>query len=57
MDVCAGQLQTETKQEWLRPSSAPWSCGLIRHVLDQEVGGSNPGKSESSFPGGRLDLP
>ena len=22
---------------------APWPCGLIRHVLDREDGGSNPG--------------
>ena len=32
------------------------SCGLMRHVLDREVGGSNPGESVSFSPGCRLDL-
>ena len=31
--------------------------GLMHHVLDQEVGGSNTGKSVSLLPGSRLDLP
>ena len=35
-------------------SRAPWSGGLMCHVLDREVGGSNPGISFS--PGRRLDL-
>ena len=32
-----------TKQENGHKSRAPWPCGLIRHVLDQEDGGSNLG--------------
>ena len=36
---------------------APWSCGLIHHVLDWKVGGLNLGKSESFSPGQRFDLP
>ena len=31
-------------------------CGTMRHVLDQEVGGFNPGKPVSFLPGRRLDL-
>ena len=34
-----------------------WSCGIMRHVLDWEVGGSNPGKFLPFSLGCRLDLP
>ena len=35
---------------------APWSVDLICHVLDWEVGGSNPGKFVSFSPGRRLKI-
>ena len=30
-------------------SRAPWSCGLMRHVLNREVGGSNLSKGKNLF--------
>ena len=43
------------KQERVK-SRALLFCGLMHHVLDQEVGGSNPGKSVSFSSGCKLDL-
>ena len=37
-------------------SRETWSCCLMNHVLDGEVGGSNLGESVSFLPGCRLAL-
>ena len=46
----------DTCKHFCKQSRTPWSCGLLCHVLDREVGGSNLSEPVSFSPGLRLDI-
>ena len=46
----------DTCKHFCKQSRTPWSCGLLCHVLDKEVGGSNLSEPVSFSPGLRLDI-
>ena len=43
-------IRSYPKTDFVNLGRAPWSCGLMHHVLDREVGGFESGR-------GTIDLP